>query len=125
MGERSGRSTIPADVSLAITLRVFAGWSYFGTRIAFHIGRSTVYHILHDTIDALDEYFSFPGLPDLEEELLHIATGFQMSRRQRKPLPFRMGASDGILIPILKPAESHRPAAYFTRKGNFAYQCRP
>lgn len=68
----------------------------------------------------MDDAIAFPGLPECKEELMHIAMGFEMSSRQRNPLPFCVGAIDGILIPIEKPAESERPAAYFTRKGYFA-----
>lgn len=120
MGALSGRRTIPPETRLAITLRLLAGASYVDMRLAFRVGRSTVYHIFHETVEAIDNTFSLKGLPTCPERLNEIATKFRLSRSFKNPLPFCVGAVDGIAFPIQKPSDTKRPAAYFTRKGFYA-----
>lgn len=120
MGALSGRNTISAETRLALTLRLLAGASYVDIRLAFRIGRTTVYDVFHATVAALDKALSLPGLPTDPEDLNDIATKFRLSRCFKNPLPFCVGAIDGILFPIPKPTDTDRPAAYFTRKGFYA-----
>ena len=55
------RATVPADILLAITLRVLARASYCDLSLAYQVKESTVFDIYTLTCDALNERLHFEG----------------------------------------------------------------
>lgn len=76
MGARSGRCTINPETRFALTLCLLALASYVDIRLAFRIGRNTVYELFHDTVLAIENILSLPGLPTCLEVLNKIGTTF-------------------------------------------------
>lgn len=111
------RETIPADIRLAITLRILAGASYCDLSLAYQVKESTVFHIFASTCNALNERLYLEGFPKTKLALQNIAEGFQTSRTDSSLLFGCVGALDGICVKIKKPAPGKLPAAFYFRKG--------
>lgn len=118
MGERSGRTTISADMRLGITLRVLSGASYLDLMLAFQIQSATVYQVFHHGCEVLMGVLKLPGFPSTELELHKLATGFKFSRKKANPLSGCVGTLDGISVKVKKPRKNS--AAYQCRKGYYA-----
>jgi DDE superfamily endonuclease len=108
-------------VRLAILLRMLGGASYLDIQLIFHCGRSTIYSVFYDTIDAVLRTLRMPGVPVYDAEAMrNLASGFHTSRRTPNPLWGCIGALDGIAIAITKPLDRYFPRHYWTRKGFYA-----
>ena len=114
------RATVPADIRLAITLRVLAGASYCDLSLAYQVKESTVFDIFASTCDALNSRLYLEGFPKTKLALQHIAEGFQTSRTESSPVFGCVGALDGICVKIKKPAAGELPASFYSRKGFYA-----
>ena len=89
------RATVPADIRLAITLRILAGASYCDLSLAYQVKESTVFDIFASTCDALNSRLYLEGFPKTKLALQHIAEGFQTSRTESSPVFGCVGALDG------------------------------
>jgi hypothetical protein len=99
-GARGGGSRVFPEVRLAITLCLLAGGAHWDLMSLFQVGRSSVYNVLHRTVDAIVTTMKLPGVPmDKQDALRQLANEFKWSRRQINPL-------DGIAIAIEKPANA-------------------
>ncbi len=103
---RSSTGAIAPATRLAITLRVLAGGLHHDQMLSWRVGRSTLYAIFKDTIQAVNKVLHMPGVPlDSEDELRKLAAGFDSSRAARNPLPGCIAAIDGIAITIRMPSD--------------------
>lgn len=106
---------IPAEIRFAICIKFLAtGDSIVTLSDLFAVGRSTVYQIIKDVVDALVTVYNnsstFP-FPNCLADYQRIAQGFFL----KSQFPFTIGALDGTHIPICKP--SLDPASYRNYKG--------
>lgn len=123
--ERMGalrNGVVEPEVRVVIVLRMLAGASDLHLVMLWGVARSTMYQILHDTINVLLDNLPFDNIPTTKEDFIRLAHGFRTSRRYQNPLPNCMGALDGIAIRNTKPRPSdcRDPASYFHRKGLYA-----
>lgn len=120
-GIRSSGGFVEPYIRLAVTIRMLAGASYLDVMLAFRIAKSTVYCLMHETIEAMCERWKLPGLPFGDERALRLLSiGFTRSRCPPSPLHGCVGALDGVLVKISKPPNSCNPAKFYCRKGFYA-----
>ena len=116
---------VSTSLALAMTLRYLAGGSYLDIMLWARVhSATTFYRHVRTTLVALDEVLPPLSLEsDLENpsRLEALAAGFE--RRSYGKIRSCIGAVDGLLLPIEKPAnvEGDGAARYFTRKGFFAW----
>lgn len=67
------RATVPADIRLAITMRILAGASYCNLSLAYQVKEATVFDIFTSTCDALMSRLYLEGFPRTKLALQHIA----------------------------------------------------
>jgi DDE superfamily endonuclease len=80
-----------------------------------------LFDVFLNTVKAIKDFLSLPGFPlDNSEELRRVSTDFKSSRSPPIPLHDCVGALDGILFKILKPADHYHPAKHNCRKGFYA-----
>ena len=79
------RSTVPAHIRSAITLRILAGASYGELSLDYQVTESTVFDIFTSPCNALNERLRLEGLPKTKQALQHIAQGFQTSPTETSP----------------------------------------
>jgi hypothetical protein len=116
----SGGRVEPA-ARLAIYLRILGGASYLDMQLVFGVGRSTVFHVFHSTLRAVNKRLLMPGVPVGDTEKLHAqAENFRTSRDPPSPLWGCIGALDGIALAIKKPHDQYFPRHFYTRKGFYA-----
>jgi hypothetical protein len=86
-GNRCSSGIVRPCVRVAITLRMLAGGSVWELMAIFGVGRTTVYHVFHSTLDAIYQILWLPGIPvnDLAA-LTATAEGFKTSRASINPL---------------------------------------
>jgi hypothetical protein len=76
----SGGRVEPA-ARLAIYLRIPGGASYLDMKLVFGVVRSTVFHVFHSTLRAVNKSLLMPGVPVGDTEELHAqAENFRTSR---------------------------------------------
>lgn len=114
------RCTVPAEIRLAINLRILAGGSYVDLMLAYRVQETTIRRIFRDTCRALTCRLRLKGFPKAIQRLRAIARGFQTSCKSTNPLPGCVGAVDGICIKIKKPKTHENPALFYCRKGFYA-----
>jgi DDE superfamily endonuclease len=119
-GERSSAGVIEHGVRLAISLRILAGGSHWDLMDNFRVGRTTVYQVFHETIDAMFQRLQLPGIPSDLAELDVLADGFNRSRPVYNPLNGCISAVDGIAIALRSPQAEYLPSLYYCRKGFYA-----
>jgi hypothetical protein len=101
MAKRSSGGRIEPALRLAILVRILGGASNLDTQLIFHCGRSTIYSVFYDTIDAIFRTLRMPGVPaEGAEAMRNLANGFHTSRRTPNPLWGCIGALDGIAIAV-------------------------
>jgi hypothetical protein len=116
---------VSTSLALAMTLRYLAGGSYLDIMLwARILSHATFYRHVRATLGALDDILPAPSLEaDLEDpaRLSALAAGFE--RRSYGKIRGCIGAVDGLLLPIAKPANEvgDGAAKYMTRKGYFAW----
>lgn len=120
MGKRSGRTTLPPDIKVAVFLRMMAGGSYLDMPTSYRIGTSSAHAIFNSVLEAVNRRIQLPGLPKSRAALKIMSDEFKTSRVPHSPLSGCVGALDGIAIKIKKPADTLRPKEYFCRKHFFA-----
>lgn len=100
---KSHRAITPAE-QLMITLRFFAtGMQFRGLEYTFRRGNSTISIIVSRVSKAIwSLHEKYLTLPSTTEEWINIANGFE----QRWNMPFCIGALDGKLVRVRKPAKS-------------------
>jgi hypothetical protein len=120
-GLRSCGGSIEPACRLAIAVRILAGASYVDIMLAFRLAKSTVYAVFKETILAIGATMQLPGIPfDDEVALRKCSIQFITLRNPPSPLHGCVGAVDGLLLHITKPADRYNPAHYFCRKGFYA-----
>jgi DDE superfamily endonuclease len=120
-GYRSSGGVVEPAVRLGMTLRILAGASYLDMMLTFRVAKSTVFAIFWDTFQAIDDCISLPALPFANaDELRRMAIDFTNSRSPPSPLHGYIGALDGILSKVSKPADIYHPAKFYCRKGYYA-----
>jgi DDE superfamily endonuclease len=120
-GLRSSGGVVEPAVRLGVTLRILAGASYLDIMLTFRIAKSTVFDVFWDTVQAIKDCLSLPEFPfDDREKLRRVSIDFTSSRSPPSPLHGCVGALDGILFKISKPADHFHPAKYYCRKGFYA-----
>jgi DDE superfamily endonuclease len=120
-GARSSSGIVWPCVRVAISLRMLAGGSVWDLMAIFGVGRTTVYHVFHSTLDAIYRTLSLPGIPVNDPAALTAtAEGFKTSRASKNPLYGCVAAIDGIAIRIRSPRAIDLPSLYYCRKGYFA-----
>ena len=120
MGRRSRRTTVPAGIRLAITLRIMAGADVWDLVAVFQFKLSTIYRVLEDAISALNIVMKLPRLPKTLQDLHRSAMLFKTSRKSPNPLNGCVGALDGLAVKIKKSQEEGNPAVYYSRKDFYA-----
>ena len=92
----SGGVLLPS-VRLGVTLRLLSGGSYIDQMVSFHIAKSTVYEVFHDTLRTIVSELRMPGLPlNDAESLRNLADRFSLFRSALCPLYGCIGALDGL-----------------------------
>jgi hypothetical protein len=119
-GSRSSTGVIEPGVRLAIALRMLAGGSHWDLMANFRVGRTTIYQVFHETIDAVFEELRLPGIPNDLGQLRALADDFNRSRPILNPLNGCISAIDGIAIALRSPRAEYLPSLYYCRKGFFA-----
>ncbi|CDF34036.1 unnamed protein product [Chondrus crispus] len=120
MGQRSRRTTVPADIRLSITLRIMAGADVWDLVAVFQVKLSTIYRVLESAISALNTVLKLPGLPKTLQDLHRFAMQFKTSLKSPNPLNECVGALGGLAIKIKKPREEGNPAVYYSQKDFYA-----
>lgn len=113
---------IEPEVRVAIVVRIMSGASSLDLVLIWHVARSTIFQIFHDTSSILVENLTFDGFPSSPSECERLANGFSVSRAVINPLYGCVGCLDGIAIRIRKPRKQDclNPAHYYHRKGFYA-----
>jgi hypothetical protein len=120
-GCRSSGGIFEPAVRLGLTLRILAGASYLDMMLTFRVAKSTVFELFWDTVQAIDYCMSLPALPfGNTDDLRRMAIDFTNSRSPPSPLHGCIGALDGILLKVSKPADIYHPAKFYCRKGYYA-----
>jgi DDE superfamily endonuclease len=120
-GFRSSGGVVEPAVRLGETLRVIADASYIDIMLTFRIAKPTVFDVFWSTVQVINESLKLPELHlGNENELRRLAIDFNSSRSPYSPLHGRVGALDGVLFKISKPADKYHPAKYYCRKGYYA-----
>jgi hypothetical protein len=123
----SGGTVVDTRIKLMIALRWLGGGSYLDLRLLYMVPTPSLYRIVHNVVDAVnDEYFNedlvFP-IGNLAK-LAQIQEGFDAMTGGT--MEGCVGAIDGIVIRIHGPsfAESNgNPRQYYNRKGFFGLVC--
>jgi hypothetical protein len=120
-GFRSSGGVLEPAVRLGVTLRVLAGASYIDIMPTFRIAKQTVFDLFWSIVQVINEFLQLPELPlGNENELRRLAIDFTSSRSPSSPLHGCVGALDGVLFKISKPADKYHPAKHYCRKGYYA-----
>jgi hypothetical protein len=98
---RSSAGVIEPGVRLEISLRMLAGGSHWDLMANFRVGRTTVYQVFHETIDAIFQELQLPGIPNDLTHLCALADDFSRSRPAVNPLNGCISAVDGIAIALI------------------------
>ena len=86
-GRLSSGDVVRPDVRLAITLRLLAGGTYHDQMMTWNVGRSSTVDVFLDTLSAVREEISTPGIPFSDIPALKLlANGFLYSRNVPSPL---------------------------------------
>jgi hypothetical protein len=88
---------------------------------SFRLAKSTVYAVFKETVLDIGATIQLAGIPfDDEVALRKCSIQLINSRNPPSPLHGCVGAVDGLLLHITKPADRYNPAHYFCRKGFYA-----
>jgi DDE superfamily endonuclease len=107
-------------VMLAITLRFLAGATCLDLAWPYCIALPTVYSVIVETLEVLDDSLENIKFPYTEDECRAASEGFL--RLRNSPFYGVIGAIDGIAVAIRAPSPSECPnlRSFFNRKGFFA-----
>jgi hypothetical protein len=104
-----------------LTLRILADAFYLDMMLTFRVAKSTVFKIVWGTFQEIDDCILLPGIPFANaKELRRMAVDFTNSRNPPSPLHGCIGALDGILLRVSKPADLYHPAKFYCLKGYYA-----
>jgi hypothetical protein len=90
----------------------------------FRVGRTTVYQVFHEAIDAIFQELQLQGIPNDLTQLCALADDFSRSCPAVDPLNGCLSAVDGIAITLISPRAEFLPSLYYCRKGFFTLPVR-
>lgn len=116
----SGGVITPA-VQLSIAIHVLPGGLYYDAVMNWVVGRSTSFQIFPNTLCAMDDSLSIPGIPITDNEKLNgLATGFERSKIHSNRLFGYVAAVDGIAIEVTKIVDKFVPRNFSFCKTTYA-----
>ena len=109
MGRRSRRMTVPADIRLAITLRIIAGADVWDLVAVFKVKLFTIYRVLEDALSAFNTVMKLPRLPKTLQDLHCSAMQVKTSRTSPNPLNGCVRTLDGLAVKMKKATRGGKP----------------
>ena len=97
---------VPPELRLAMMLRFLAGASYLDIGWVYGVHRSTLYAVIWETIEVINETLSLVFDASDETQMISLADGFMKRGRVGSHLYGCVGALDGICVKIARPSRS-------------------